>query len=97
MKRNIVAIKKGAAAIHKGGKTLRVIREGDYFGEIAMLLNAPRTATITVVEPDTRLVCISHDNFEILLRENPTIVLAILKEMSARLKESDAEACQVVL
>jgi membrane protein len=90
-------ILSGAAAVNKGGKVLRVIREGDYFGEIAMLLNVPRTATITIVEPDTRLVCISHDNFEILLRENPNIVLAVLKEMSARLKETDLEACQVVL
>ena len=90
-------ILSGSAAIHKEGKVLRVITEGDYFGEIAMLLNVPRTATITVVEPNTRLVCISQDNFEILLRENPGIVLTILKEMSARLKDSDAEACQVVL
>jgi membrane protein len=90
-------ILSGAAAIHKEGKVLRVITEGDYFGEIAMLLDVPRTATITVVEPNTRLVCISQDNFEILLRENPSIVLAILKEMSARLKDTDAEACQVVL
>jgi membrane protein len=90
-------ILSGAAAVNKGGKVLRVIREGDYFGEIAMLLNVPRTATITVVEADTRLVCISHENFEILLRENPNIVLDILKEMSARLKESDLDACQVVL
>ena len=95
--REMYFILSGAAAVNKGGKVLRIIREGDYFGEIAMLLNAPRTATITVVEPDTRLVCISQDNFEILLRENPSIVLAILKEMSARLKESDLEACQVVL
>ncbi len=90
-------ILSGSAAIHKEGKVLRVITEGDYFGEIAMLLDVPRTATITVVEPNTRLVCISQDNFEILLRENPSIVLTILKEMSARLKDSDAEACQVVL
>ncbi len=80
-------ILSGAAAIHKEGKVLRVIREGDYFGEIAMLLNVPRTATITVVEPDTRLVCISHDNFEILLRENPKHCPHLLKEMSARLKD----------
>jgi membrane protein len=95
--REMYYILSGAATINKEGKVLKVIGEGDYFGEIAMLLNTPRTATITVVEPDTRLVCISQDNFEILLRENPSIVLAILKEMSARLKETDAEACQVVL
>jgi membrane protein len=89
-------ILSGSAVVHQGGKVLRVIREGDYFGEIAMLLNVPRTATVTVLEADTGMVCISHDNFETLLRENSDIVLALLKEMSARLKESD-EGVSVVL
>jgi membrane protein len=87
-------ILSGVLSVSKKGKVLRVIKENDYFGEIAMLLNAPRTATITVIEPDTRLVCISHDNFEILLRENPSIVLTILKKMAFRLKESDGETGQ---
>jgi membrane protein len=95
--REMYYILSGAAVVLKEGKVLRVIREGNYFGEIAMLLNVPRTATVTIIEPDTRLVCISQDNFEILLRENPAIVLAILKEMSARLRESDNETCQLVL
>jgi membrane protein len=90
-------ILSGSAVVHKEGKVLRVIREGDYFGEIAMLLNVPRTATVTVLEADTRMVCISHENFEILLRENSGIVLALLKEMSSRLKESEKEAGSVVL
>jgi YihY family inner membrane protein len=90
-------ILSGVLSVSKKGKIIRIIKENNYFGEIAMLLNAPRTATITVIEPDTRLVCISHDNFEILLRENPGIVLTILKEMSARLKESDGETGQAVL
>jgi membrane protein len=90
-------ILSGVLSVSKKGKILRIIKENDYFGEIAMLLAVPRTATITVIEPDTRLACISHDNFEILLRENPGVVLTILREMSARLKESDGETCQTVL
>ncbi len=87
--REMFFILSGSAVVQKEGKILRVIREGHYFGEMAMLLNVPRTATITVLEPETRMVCISQDNFEILLRENYSIVLTLLKEMSARLKESD--------
>ena len=90
-------ILSGATAITKEEKVLRVMKEGDYFGEIAMLLNVPRTATVTVIDPDTRLVRISHDNFEILLRENPNIVLTLLKEMSARLKATSTEDGPVVL
>lgn len=90
-------ILSGAVAIISDEKVLRIIKEGEYFGEVAMLLNASRTATIKVEEPGTRLVCISHENFETLLRENPIIVLTILKEMSAKLKASEEEACRVVL
>jgi membrane protein len=90
-------ILSGAVAIIKDGKILRVMNEGEYFGEVAVLLDAPRTATTTVIEPGTRLVSISHDNFETLLRENHLIVLAILKEMCSRLKTSEEEACRVVL
>lgn len=87
----------GAVAINKGEKVIRVLKEGEYFGELAMLLHDLRTATITVIEPETKLVCISQDNFETLLRENPGIVLAILKDMGAKLKGYEEEACLVIL
>jgi membrane protein len=90
-------ILSGAVSINVNEKIIRVMREGEYFGEMAMLLKAPRTATIKVVEPGTRLVCISQDNFETLLKENHIIVLTILKEMCSRLKISEEEACRVVL
>jgi len=35
---------------------------------------------------DTRLVAISESNLETILRENPTIVVSFLKEMSNRLR-----------
>jgi membrane protein len=84
-------ILSGGVTVSKGGKIIRVMKENDYFGEIAMLLNSPRTATITVVEPNTRLIEISRDNFETILRENPSIVLAILKDMSYRLKSTNED------
>jgi membrane protein len=66
----------------------RTMGPGEYFGEMSMLLDAPRTATVIVAEPDTRLVGISRKNFEVILQDNPQIVLAILKEMTRRLKET---------
>lgn len=90
-------ILSGAVAINKGEKVIRVLKEGEYFGELAMLLHDHRTATITVIEPDTRLVYISQANFETLLRENPGIVLAILKDMGTKLKGYEEEACLAVL
>ncbi len=82
-------ILNGAVEIRRKDKALRVLREGEYFGEMAMLLRTPRTATVIAVEDDTRLIKIREDNFETILRENPKIVHAILKEMAERVKKTN--------
>ena len=79
-------ILSGSVAVKNNGATIRTLGAGDYFGEMAMLLNEPRTATIAVASPGTQLVAISQNNFETLLRENPAIVRSLLKDMALRLK-----------
>jgi membrane protein len=83
---NMYFILSGAVSICRGGHVIRTMKKDDYFGEMSMLLDAPRTATVRVEEDGTRLILISQDNFEAILREGPEIVLAILKEMTLRLK-----------
>ena len=79
-------ILSGSVAVKTNGATIQTLGAGDYFGEMAMLLNEPRTATIAIASPGTQLVAISQNNFETLLRENPAIVRSILKDMALRLK-----------
>jgi membrane protein len=79
----------GMVSLSRKGSHLASLKEGGYFGEMSMLLNAPRTATATAAAPGTRLVVISHGNFDMILRENPGIVQRILKEMASRLKTSN--------
>lgn len=79
-------ILSGSVAVKNNGATIRTLGAGDYFGEMAMLLNEPRTATIAIASPGTQLVAISQNNFETLLRENPAIVRSLLKDMALRLK-----------
>jgi len=79
-------ILSGSVNIIKNEQVIRVMKQGEYFGEMSMLLNSPRTAAVIVREPDTQLVVISHDNFETILREEPQIALSLLKEMGERLK-----------
>ena len=54
-------------------------------------MGVPAATTVKVAEPDTQLVCISKENFEVILQDNPQIVLAILKEMTRRLKKTSQE------
>jgi len=84
--REMFYVLSGAVRILKKGKLLREMTAGDYFGEMAMLIQAPRTAAAVAAAPDTRLVVISESNLDTILRENPRIVVAFLREMSARLR-----------
>lgn len=79
-------IRAGAIRLTRGGVELRVLGVGDYFGEMSMLLGAPRAATATAVEPDTELVAIAERNMDLILRENPAIVRRLLRDMSSRLR-----------
>jgi membrane protein len=79
----------GSIELLAGGEKLRVMRAGEYFGEMAMLLEAPRTATAQAGPEGARLATIERGNFELILRENPHIVRGLLKEMADRLKATD--------
>ncbi len=81
-------ILSGSVRIGGEGGLLRTMSPGEYFGEMSMLLSSPRTATVTAMEPDTRLVGLSKKNFELILQDNPQIVFSILKEMTRRLKDN---------
>lgn len=81
----------GSIELLAGEKKLRVLRAGEYFGEMAMLLETPRTATAQAGPEGARLASIARDNFDVILRENPRIVRALLKEMADRLKATDQQ------
>jgi len=80
---------KGSVALSRQGERFRVMKPGQYFGEMAMLLGTARTMTATAQDPETELVEISRENLEAVLKENPKIILSILREMAARLKDTD--------
>lgn len=82
-------VRTGAVRLSQGGVELTVMRPGDYFGEMSMLLGAPRTATAEVVEPGTELIVISAHNFEAILAENPQAVRKLLTDMAARLQATN--------
>jgi len=80
---------EGQVDLLKSGRLLKRVGLGEYFGEMSMLINTPRTATATVVGDNTKLIAVKTSNFEAIMRENPDIVLALLKEMAERLKTTN--------
>ena len=55
-------------------------------GEMAVLTDAPRTASCTAVE-DTIALRIDRDDFWELMGQHPAVALGVIKEMSERLEE----------
>ncbi len=85
-------ILSGEVALSREGRPLRTLPAGAYFGELAMLIETPRTATAVAAAPEAVLAVIARANFEIVLGENPPIMLAMLRELAARLKETTTAA-----
>jgi HD-GYP domain-containing protein (c-di-GMP phosphodiesterase class II) len=68
---------------------LSVQSNGDFFGEMALLDEGRRSATVRALDPTTVLE-ISRNDFDTLLYKAPVLAYRILKELSARLRETGA-------
>ena len=60
-------------------------REGEYFGELALLDDAPRSASVMTTEKSTFMVLNKHD-FDRLLQEQPAIALPIMRQLARRIR-----------
>lgn len=70
-------------------KTVAVLKDGDFFGEMALLEEAPRSASASALE-DCKLYKITQKNFGYIMLLNPAISLKIMRYMSDRVRKSAA-------
>ena len=64
--------------------TLAVLSAGDFFGEMAILNDKPRTATATVIE-DAKLLIIDSKTFRAMIVGNAEIAVRLIKKLAGRL------------
>lgn len=67
---------------------IAVRQSGEVFGEMALLDNAPRTATVRAVH-ESKVMVIRGDAFQALLAGSPTAALSMLKTVSLRLRQNE--------
>ncbi len=79
----------GEVTVYHQGNVIRKLSAGEYFGEMAVLANANRTADAVVQSKKAEILSISAENFETLLREEPTVAMSFLREMAQRLRQSN--------
>lgn len=82
-------IVSGEAAVSVGGAPRATLRPGDYFGEIALIDEGARTATVMA---STELVCygLTLWDFRPLVQENGAIAWKLLQTLAGRLREAQA-------
>ena len=66
-----------------------VRKPGEIIGEMALLSDSPRSATV-VATCDSNTLCISQEDFEKLLATSPTATLAVLHWVMARLGQNES-------
>lgn len=76
----------GKVEVLKGGSRLNTLGPGDFFGEMALLDNHPRVATVRALE-DTTCLAMSRWDFVAELRANPDVAIEMLEALSARLRQ----------
>ena len=89
-------IQEGRAKVTKESedgreKIMNFLEAGAFFGDMALLDAAPRSASVKTLEP-TRLLALSRRDFLNLLRESPGLAYAVIEELTRRLRDTNEQA-----
>lgn len=74
-------------------RLLKTLAAGDFFGEMALIHNAPRAASVTSLSSVVVLE-LDKDGFDRVLKHSPSVALAMVGEISNRLRQNDQLAIE---
>jgi CRP-like cAMP-binding protein len=81
-------VAEGMASVSVGRKKVGSIKPGDFFGEMALLDQGPRSATVKAELP-VRLLKLDAKSFADLVSETPAVALKIMRGLAERLRTAD--------
>ena len=90
---HLYAIVSGLVRVHRGERTLVELGPGATVGELAALVPAPRTATVTALEP-TLLLRVDQSVLDELLVDWPELAHGVIVELVSRLRATSEFADQ---
>jgi len=82
--REFLVIVNGTVSVTKRGKKVRDLGSGDFIGEISLISDVPRTATVTATST-VRLLVVTDRAFRGLIEEMPSIATKVLQSLGERL------------
>ncbi len=72
-------------------KILELLGPGDFFGEMSLLDDAPRSASVKSLT-ETHILALSRPDFLKELRRNPDLGMAVIQELTRRVRQMDEQA-----
>jgi CRP/FNR family transcriptional regulator, cyclic AMP receptor protein len=78
----------GEATVVRDGRGVASLGPGDFFGELALLDNRPRYASVTS-DTDMDLLVLRRRHFQRVLQASPTMTRKLLRALAARLRTTD--------
>jgi CRP-like cAMP-binding protein len=83
--REFFVLLEGEADVSQDGRSINTLGPGDFFGEIALVEDTPRTATVTATTP-VRVLVITDRAFRQLLEKQPELQRKVLVALAERVK-----------
>ena len=81
--REFFVLLEGEANVTKGDRSINTMKEGDFFGEIALVTKMPRTASVTATT-DVRVLVITERDFNALLKKSPDVGRGVAEALAER-------------
>jgi CRP/FNR family transcriptional regulator/CRP/FNR family cyclic AMP-dependent transcriptional regulator len=72
-------------------KILEFFENGAFFGEMSLLDDEPRSASVRALT-DTRILALSRTDFLNVMRRSPDVAMAVVQELTRRLRDTDEQA-----
>ena len=69
---------------------LAVLNPGDFFGEMALVDDSPRSATASAAEDDTELIVMDRTRFLFMVRQQTEFALSLMHTLCRRLRDMDS-------
>jgi CRP-like cAMP-binding protein len=82
---------EGSVRVERDGRVIAERGPSEILGEIALVHEGPRTATVTVTAP-SRMLVIGHREFHALMNEIPEVRLQVLDTLAGRVRRLDRDA-----
>lgn len=91
-------VQEGQVEVLQGKKNrevrLAVLKEGDFFGEMAIFEHEVRCATVRALG-DVRVLTVERKNFLRRIQEDPSLAYHIVQTMSHRIRELNAQLVRI--